>query len=293
MTVALLAVALVLLAAVALGCARGRPGGPGSSGPGDGALVVRWSDTMVNLAAAWAEAFMAANPGVEVSVSGGGSSTGFSSLIDGSTDLADSSRAIRDSERRSLEAEGKTPVEHVVAVDAVAVVVNPGNPVASLTVTQLAGLLTGRVTNWKDVGGPDLPVTIYSRETSSGTFAFMQERVTAKQDFTSEARLLPASEALLIAVAQDRGGLGYVGLGYITNDVRAVALAPDNAPAAAVRPSSATAADGRYPLSRPLFIYSAGKPGQSAQLFIDFCVSEIGREITTEMGFVPPPEGSR
>ncbi len=294
-TAALAAVALVAgiaaVTAAAGGCARGRPGGPGASGPAEGALVVRGSDTMVNLAAAWAEAFMAANPDIEVSVSGGGSSTGFSSLIDGSADLADASRAIKDSERQSLEGKGRPPVEHVVAVDAVAVVVNPANPVTSLNLGQLAGLLTGRVTNWRDVGGPDLAVTIYSRETSSGTFAFMQERVTAKRDFSGEARLLPATEAILLAVAQDRGGLGYVGLGYVTKDVRALPIAPDDWGAAAVEPSATTAADGRYPLSRPLFIYSAGTPGRFAQLFLDFCVSETGREITAAMGFVPPPGG--
>ncbi len=285
--VAAAALALVAASVVLPGCGRGEPGQAAASG----SLVIRGSDTMVNLSAAWAEAFMTANPGVQVSVSGGGSSTGFTALVDGSVDLANASRPIKDSERQALEAKGKPPVEHVVAYDAVTMIVNPANSVRSLTISQLGDILTGKVTNWRQVGGPDLAITVYSRETSSGTYAFVREHVMDNADYVSSARLMPSTQSIVEAVAQDKTGIGYVGLGYVTDAVAALAVAPE-AGGEAVAASVETAADGTYALARPLFVYSADEPGELARLFIAFCTSETGRDIASEMGFVPAqPQG--
>lgn len=249
-------------------------------------LVIRGSDTMVNLAAAWAESFMAANQDVQVSVQGGGSSTGFAALIDGSTDLANASRPIKDSERQALQAKGKTPVEFTVAYDAVTMIVNSTNTVGSLTLAQLSDILTGKVTNWKAVGGPDRGITVYSRESSSGTYAFVQETVMGTADFASSARLMPSSESILQAVAQDKTGIGYVGLGYVSSSVSALGVAKE-AGATPVLPAVTTVLDKSYPISRALYIYSAGDPSALGMSFIEFCVSPVGGRLAEEVGFVP------
>lgn len=288
-TLARFAVAALVVAVAlsgATGCRREPPVTDGLSGT----LVIRGSDTLVNLSAAWAEAFMELNPGVQVSVSGGGSSTGFAALIDGSGDLANASRPIKSSERQALETKGKPAVEHVVALDAVTMIVNPSNPLESLTMGQLADILTGRVTNWRQVGGSDQAITVYSRETSSGTYAFVREHVMGNEDYVASARLMPSTESVLQAVAQDRGGLGYIGMGYLTPAVKALKLAP-TADATPVEATEENAVSGAYPLARPLYVYSAGEPGEIARAFIEFATSEAGRRIAVEMGFVPPPEG--
>jgi phosphate transport system substrate-binding protein len=285
--VSVLVLAIAVVAGMTAGCRRDEGPAEGLSG----SLVIRGSDTLVNLSAAWAEAFMGVHPGVQVSVSGGGSSTGFAALIDGSVELASASRAIRSSEREALEGKGRPAVEHVIGLDAVTMILHPSNTLESLTMAQLADILTGRTRNWREVGGPDQSITIYSRETSSGTYAFVKEHVMKNEDFTSSARLMPSTESILQAVAQDRGGIGYIGLGYVTDAVKALKVAPE-AGATPVEPSEANAASGTYPLARPLFVYSAGETSELAQAFLDFCVSPAGRAITTEMGFVPPPEGN-
>lgn len=271
---------LLVVAAVAVG------GVAGCKPKETSTLVIRGSDTMVNLAAAWAESFMAVHKDIQVSVQGGGSSTGFTALVNGSTELATVSRPIKDSEAKALSDKGKAAVEHIVAFDAVTMIVNLQSPVKSLTLAQLSDILTGKVTNWKDVGGPDLGVTVYSRESSSGTYAFVQEQVMGKADFVSSARLMPSTESILQAVAQDKTGLGYVGLGYVTADVAVVAVAKD-AGSAPITPSVAAVLDKTYPISRPLFIYSAGQPSAAAKLFIEFCTSAAGGKITEDIGFVP------
>lgn len=281
--------ALVLVAGVSLaaGCARGEQPGDGTTNGLTGTLVVRGSDTMVNLSAAWAEGFMAANQAAEVSVQGGGSATGFTALIDGSAELANASRAIKAEEAQALTDKGKpAAVEHIVAYDAVTMIVNPQNSVVSLTMTQLSDIFTGKVTNWKDVGGPDLAITVYSRESSSGTYAFVQEHVMGKADYSTSARLMPSTESIVQAVAQDKTAIGYVGLGYVTETVKGLAVAKDST-LAPVTASVASVLDKTYPVARPLYVYSVGQAGELAQAFIDFCTSEAGSAITTELGFVP------
>jgi phosphate transport system substrate-binding protein len=270
------------------GCS-GTPGGDTSGGL-TGTLVVRGSDTMVNLTAAWAEGFMSANEGAQVSVQGGGSSTGFAALVDGSTDLATASRPIKDSERKALQDKGSIPVENVVAFDAVTMIINPQSPITSLTLAQLSDILTGKIANWKAVGGPDLAITVYSRESSSGTYAFVQEHVMGKADYVSSARLMPSTESIVQAVAQDRTAIGYVGLGYVTDATKTLGVAKDGQ-SASVMPSVLSVLDGSYPVARSLYIYSAGELSPLGQAFIEFCLSEPGAEITTEIGFVPTSGG--
>lgn len=282
------ALGVLVLALVTAGCG----GGQDTTTDGlQGTLVIRGSDTLVNLSAGWAEAFMNANPGVMVSVSGGGSSTGFAALIDGSVDLGTASRPIKETERQALADKGTPAVEHVVALDAVTMIVHPSSPITSLTMAELADLLTGRITNWSALGGPDQKVTVYSRETSSGTYAFVREHVMDDADYVASARLMPSTEAILQAVAQDIGGIGYIGLGYLTDEVRALTVAADAA-SSPVEATTENAADGTYPLARNLLVYSAGEPGELAQAFLNFCVSEPGKAITEEMGFVAPLGGN-
>jgi len=256
------------------------PGGPGET------LVIRGSDTMVNLVAAWAEGFMSANPNLRVSVQGGGSASGFAALIDGSTDLASASRPIKVSEIKALEAKDKSAIERVVAYDAVVFIVNPHNPVSDLTMAELSGILTGGITNWKDVGGPNTEITIYGRESSSGTYAFVQEKVMGGADYVTRARLMPSTVSIAQAVAQDKTGVGYVSLGYLTSLIKIVGVAQDSVSAPVV-PSAVTVLDSSYPIARSLYFYSAGAPSRSGEAFVEFCLSKIGADIASEVGFVP------
>jgi len=256
------------------------PGGPGET------LVIRGSDTMVNLVAAWAEGFMSANPNLRVSVQGGGSASGFAALIDGSTDLASASRPIKESEIKALEAKDKSAIERVVAYDAVVFIVNPHNPVSDLTMAELSGILTGGITNWKDVGGPNTGITIYGRESSSGTYAFVQEKVMGGADYVTRARLMPSTVSIAQAVAQDKTGVGYVSLGYLTSLIKIVGVAQDSV-SAPVAPSAVTVLDSSYPIARSLYFYSAGAPSRSGEAFVEFCLSKIGADIASEVGFVP------
>lgn len=280
----------VLVLTVAAGALSGCGGNEAAGDEEETTLVIRGSDTLVNLSAAWAEAFMEANPGYQVSVSGGGSSTGFAALIEGSVDLANASRSIKDSERQALEDKGTPPVEHVVAMDAVSIVVHTSNPIESLTMAQLADIFTGRVTNWSAVGGEDREITIYSRDSASGTYAFVREHVMDEEDYAPAARLMNSNKAIKEAVAQDPTAIGYIGLGYVDDTVKVLAIAADEN-SEPVAPSVESAASGAYPVARNLYVYSAGEPSELARKFIDFCTSEAGRAITEEMGFVPPPAG--
>jgi phosphate transport system substrate-binding protein len=251
-----------------------------------GTLVIRGSDTMVNLTAAWAQGFMSANKQAQISVQGGGSSTGFAALVDGSTDLATASRPIKDTERKALQDKGKTVVEMVVAFDAVTIVVNAANSITDLTLAQLADILTGKITNWKEVGGSDRAITVYSRESSSGTYAFVQEKVMGGADYVASARLMPSTESIVQAVAQDKTAIGYVGLGYVIDAIKVLGVAKD-AQSPSVRPSVAAVLDETYPVARSLFVYSAGEPSPLGRAFIDFCLSPAGAGITAEIGFIP------
>jgi phosphate transport system substrate-binding protein len=253
-----------------------------------GSIDIKGSDTMVHLVTAWAEAFMEQHPDVQIAVTGGGSGTGIAAMINGTTDVCAASRQMKDSEKEDAAAQGKEAVEHVVARDGIAVVVNPENPLEEITMEQLAKIFTGACEDWSGVGGPNQPISVLSRESSSGTYAFFREHVMDKQDYTPKAKLMPATSAIIEAAAQDAGSIGYVGLGYVVeagDKVKALKVKADDA-SPAVAPSEETVKSGEYGIARPLHLYTAGEPEGVIKAFIDFCLSDEGQQIVVDTGYV-------
>lgn len=247
-------------------------------------ITVKGSDTMVHLASGWAEGFMKANPNIQVSVTGGGSGTGITALINGTTDICTASRPMKDKEKQDLAAKGGTATEFSVALDGISVVVNPKSPVKELTMEQLAKIFTGEAKSWKDFGGPDKPISILSRESSSGTYIFFQEHVMAKKDYSKDAKLMPATNSIIEEVASNEFAIGYVGLGYASQagaKVKVIGVKKDDK-ATAVMPTDATVKDGSYPIARSLYLYTSKAPEGSVKAFIDFCLSPEGQKIAVE-----------
>ena len=252
-------------------------------------LSIKGSDTMVHLVSSWAEEFMKSNAETDISVTGGGSGTGIAALINGTTDICAASRGMKEKEQKQAEANKVSPVEIPVARDGIVLIVHPENQVNSLTIDQLRLIYTGKISNWKEVGGPDKPILLLSRESSSGTFVFFQEHVLNKEDFSNSARLLAGTSALVQAVAADRGAIAYVGLGFAaeakgTIKTLGVQAAGQTGP---VLPSEESVRSGAYAVSRPLFFYTNGAPNDTAKKFIDFCLSPAGQKIVRETGYVP------
>ncbi len=278
------AVALIMAVAV-LPAAHGQQASPGKKT----GLTVRGSDTMVNLSAAWAEAFMKQDPGAAVSVSGGGSGVGISSILSGTIDVCNASRDITPEEKKKAAENGITPVELNVALDGIAIIVNPANPIKEISIEQLRQIYTGEVTNWQPINGQDQKIIVLSRETSSGTYVFFQEHVLKKQDYTASARLMPATAAIVESVASDKGAIGYVGLGYAVNAKNRVKVLPVKAheQSPAVEATEDTVRAGKYPIARPLHCYTNGKPKGLTDQFLKFCLGREGQAIVREQGFVP------
>jgi len=270
--------ALALVAALTLTqCAPGERRRP---------VTVKGSDTMVILGQRWAEAFMAAHPGVVVQVTGGGTGTGIAALLNGTTEICQASRPIKEAEQEELQQKfGARATEILVARDGLAVYVHADNPLESLTIGQLRDLYQGRVANWKQVGGPDRPVILYGRENSSGTYAYFKEHVLEGGDFASAMQPLPGTAAVVNAVSKDANGVGFGGDAY-AKGVRIVPLRGD-ASAAPVAPTAATIDDGSYPLARGLFFYLRRAPEGDAKAFVDFCLGEAGQKLVTEVGYFP------
>ena len=251
-------------------------------------LAIKGSDTMVHLVSGWAEEFMKLHPGVELSVTGGGSGTGIAGLINGTTAICASSRNIKDKERELAAKRSVDPLEFKVALDGIAVIVHPENRVGTLSLAQLQDIFTGKTINWQEVGGEDRPLLVFSRESSSGTFVFFQEHVMNRQDYTPRARLLPGTSALVQAVSSDKGAIAYVGLGYVkeaAEKVKAISIKGegDGGP---IAPSDQTVEDGSYPVARPLFLYTNGEPQGTAKEFVDFALSGPGQDIVRASGYV-------
>ncbi len=183
-------------------------------------LVVKGSDTVLPLSQKEAEEYMKINKGVSISVVGGGSGVGVAALIDGTTEIAMSSRPIKMDERLKLQEAGRAYKEVTIAFDALAAIVNPSNKVSQLTREQLEGIYTGKTTNWKDVGGDDLKIVVYARETSSGTYEFFKEHVLNRKNYSSSVLNMPATGAIIQSVSQTKGAIGYVGLAYLEKEVK-------------------------------------------------------------------------
>lgn len=251
-------------------------------------ITVKGSDTMVHLVSNWAETFMQRNPGIEVSVTGGGSGTGIAALLNGTTDICAASRKIKNKELELALQKNIHPSEIAVAMDGIAVVVHPDNPVEELTLQQLGKIFTDESVRWSDVGGPDEDIIVLSRESSSGTYVFFQEMVLKKQDYMQDAKLLPATSAIIQSVSTDKGAIGYVGLGYALaaeDRVKIIAVKADGT-SPAVMPSEKTVKSGQYPIARPLYLYLNGEPKGNVKNFIDFCLGVEGQAVVTETGYV-------
>jgi phosphate transport system substrate-binding protein len=250
-----------------------------------GTVTVKGSDTMVILAQRWAENYMKKSPGKKVQVTGGGSGTGIAALVNGTTDIADASRPMKDAEVAQVRERFSTvPVETVVARDGVAMYVNDQNPVAQLTIEQVKGIYLGDIKNWKDVGGKDAPIVLYSRENSSGTYVFVKEHVLGNQDYAPEAQTLPGTAAVVNAVAKEANGIGYGGAAYAKGVKEVKIVGKDGQ---AYLPNAENVKSGKYALSRPLFMYTRAKPAGDAKDFIDFCLSPAGQAIVTQVGYYP------
>lgn len=283
-------IAAVLLLLVG-GCGRRQP--PDASTVAVSARIIenKGSDTLVNLALAWAEAYMTIRADVRISVTGGGSGTGIAAMINGTVDIANASREMKQEEIAAAEANGISPREFVVARDAIAVVVHPSNPVDRLTLRQISAIYTGQIANWREVGGEDRPVVLLSRESNSGTYVYFLEnvirqgRADSELLFSPETLLMPSSEGISAEIRQNPNAIGYDGLGYVTPDQKMVAVASTDA-GPFVLPSAASVNDGSYPVSRPLYMYTRGEPSGQIKAYLDWVLS-AGQELVASLGFVP------
>ncbi len=260
------------------------------------AIQNKGSDTLVNVALSWAETYREVDPSVTIAVTGGGSGTGIASLINGTVDIANASRAMKETEYDDAAANGIEPVEHVVAIDALAVIVHPDNPVSELTIEQLADMYTGRITNWKEVGGNDETIVLLSRETNSGTHVYFLEEVVRQGDkentdiFAPQTLLMPSSVGITSELRRNPKTIGYDGLGYVDPEhEKVIAVAVDDE-SPFVMPSVETASAGEYPLARNLYMYTAGEPTGVIAEYLDWIYSPDGQQIVANLGFVPLTE---
>ncbi len=264
-----------------------------ASQPGAAAYIEnKGSDTIVNLALAWAETYQNQHPDVRISVTGGGSGTGIAALINGTVDIANASRAIKPEEMDEAKAKGVDPVEFVIARDAIAVIVHPDNPVSQLTLQQISDIYSGKINNWSEVGGDDRPIVRLSRETNSGTHVYFLESVlrlgskTDKTLFAQNTLLLPSSEGIINEIRQNPNAIGYDGLGYVPKDLKMIAIAKA-AGDPYVLPSIATVTDRTYPIARDLFMYTAGQPTGAVKDYLDWILTDEAQAIVAKLGFVP------
>lgn len=250
------------------------------------------SDTIVNLALAWAEQYQRDHADVRLSVTGGGSGTGIAALVNGTVDIANASRQIKSSEIDLAREQGVEPVEHIIARDAIAVIVNPENPVSELTLQQISDVYSGVYTNWSQVGGEDRPIVRLSRETNSGTHVYFLETVLrlgikdSETLFSTDTLLLPSSEGIIAEVRQNANAIGYDGLGYVPDDLKVIAIAPE-AGGEYILPSVATVNSGTYPIARDLYMYTNGEPTGVVATYLEWLMGADAQQIVKELGFVP------
>jgi phosphate transport system substrate-binding protein len=247
---------------------------------------VKGSDTCLPLSQKEAEVYMQKNPGSSISIVGGGSGVGLAALISGTTDIAQSSRKMKLDEKIKMQDAGKAFKEVIIAYDALAVIVNPANKITQLTREQLEDIFTGKITNWKELGGDDMKIIAYSRESSSGTFEFFKEHVLNKKNFATTALLMPATGAIVQSVSQTTGAIGYIGLAYINKDVKAIKVSYDHGKTY-VAPSVETAKNKTYPITRPLYYYYLTSVEKTVKPYVDFITSAEGQKIVLEEGYVP------
>lgn len=288
----LLVGALLLLSA----CGSSSDDGTGSSDGRQRTLQNKGSDTLVNVALAWAETYRDVEPDVAIAVTGGGSGTGIAALINGTVDIANASRAMKDKEIEEAQTNGIEPVEHVVAIDALAIITNLENPVNVLSIQQLSDMYTGRITNWKDVGGNDAPIILLSRETNSGTHVYFLEEVVRRGEkensdiFAPHTLLMPSSVGITSEIRRNPNAIGYDGLGYVDAEHEKIISIASESGDEHIAPTVETASEGTYPLSRPLFMYTSGEPSGELADYLNWILGADGQQIVADLGFVPLTE---
>jgi phosphate transport system substrate-binding protein len=249
-------------------------------------IQVKGSDTMVNLGQSWAEEFMNEYQGAQLAVTGGGSGTGIAAIINGTADIAQSSRKMKDKEMDQAKDNGFELKEFVPGKDGIAIVVNKSNPIEKLTMAQLKDIYTGKVTNWKQVGGSNEEITVLSRESNSGTYQFFKEFVLKDEEFAQQSLLMPSTQAIVEGITQGTTGIGYIGLGYLNDKVKVINISKDEN-SQAYPASVENVKNGKYPVARELFIYTKGEPTGVVKQYVDFMFDKAGQDIVTELGFIP------
>lgn len=274
-------------------CSSGSTGnGTGANGAQSAYIENKGSDTMVNLALAWAERYQSLHPEVRISVTGGGSGTGIAALINNTVDIANASRSISPQEVDNAQANGVNPFQFVVAQDAIAVIVNPQNPIDQLTLQQISDIYSGNINNWTELGGEDRPIVRLSRETNSGTHVYFLEEVLrlGEEDnqtlFSRDTLLLPSSEGVTAEVRENPNAIGYDGLGYVTPEEKIIAVARD-ADSPYILPTAQTVKTGEYPIARDLYVYTNGEPTGEIEKYLEWIFSDDAQQIVTELGFIP------
>lgn len=270
---------LTLIAALVTSCAA-----PPAAGKQN--ITLKGSDTMLQLGQRWAEVYMKDHPSAIIQVTGGGSGTGIAALVNGTTQICQSSRPMKDEEKASVKQQRKADVTEIsVAVDALAVYLNKQNPVGHMTMEQVRRIFQGEITNWKDVGGPNGNIVLYGRENNSGTYVFFKEHVLANGDFAERYQPLGGTAAVINAVVKDVNGIGYGGIGYAT-DLKAISIAKDAA-SEPVNPTMENALSNKYPLSRFLYWYTAGPPAGPIKDLVDWVLGPQGQNVVKDVGFYP------
>jgi len=248
-------------------------------------LKIKGSDTVLPLSQKEAETFMKKNKTAKITVTGGGSGVGIAAFLDGSTDIAMASRKIKMSEKMKLQDAGKAYKEVTIAFDALSVVVNPANKVSQLTREQLEGIFTGKIKNWKEVGGEDEKIVAYSRESSSGTYEFFKEHVLNNKNYASSLLMMPATGAMVQSVSQTKGAIGYIGFAYVEKNVKTLKISYDKGKTF-IEPTIANAKNKSYPVVRPLYYYYLTKDAAKVKPLIDFILSTEGQKVVSDVGYI-------
>jgi phosphate transport system substrate-binding protein len=276
------------------GCSSSTSDGSENTQPSTPTLYIenKGSDTIVNMALAWAEAYKEVNPEVSISVTGGGSGTGLAALVNGTVDIANASRKIKTEEMENAQSKGYSPNEFIIARDAIAIIINPENPVDKLTMEQISQIYRGEINNWAEVGGEDRPIVRLSRETNSGTHVYFLEsviRLGDKKDpsiFSETTLLLPSSEGIIAEVRDNPNAIGYDGLGYITPEVKVIGVA-QSTDSAYVFPSIDTVNNNTYPIARDLYMYTGETPSGAIKDYLDWIFTPEAQQVVSDLGFVP------
>lgn len=288
-SLALLAIACALVACTRTDTSTA-PAGSGNAAPAATTIAVKGSDTMVILGQRWAETYMKSHPNVTIQVTGGGSGNGIAALINGTTDICEASRPMKDKEKQDVQDKRSAPaVETKVALDALAVYVNDKSPLTEISIPALRKIYLGETKNWQRVGGPDHAIVLYGRENNSGTYGYFKEHVLENKDFAAATQTLAGTSAVVSAVKGDAFGIGYGGIAYLEG-IRALKVKKDDS-SPAIAPSLETAQNATYPIARFLYFYTAGQPAGATADFVAWVKGADGQKVIEQVGYYPLPKG--